>query len=67
LIVSIAAALALMDIPELDAEQVVRRSMKIAGDMCIYTNNNLTFFQIDAATTDESKTDNSKAPQPTDL
>jgi ATP-dependent HslUV protease, peptidase subunit HslV len=34
--------MALMDIEELDAEVVARKSMKIAGDMCVYTNNNLT-------------------------
>jgi ATP-dependent HslUV protease subunit HslV len=36
------AALALFENTDFDAEQIVRKSMKIAGDLCIYTNNNLT-------------------------
>lgn len=42
-----AAALALIDQPGLDAEAVVRKSMKIAGDMDIYTNHNLIVEKID--------------------
>jgi hypothetical protein len=38
----VAAAMALMDIEGVDAETVARKSMKIAGDMCVYTNHNLT-------------------------
>lgn len=53
----IAAALALIDIPDIDAELVVRKSMKIAGDMCIYTNNNLTLLKIDAAPEGETPPD----------
>lgn len=37
-----AAAKALMDNTELPAEEIVKRSMKIAADICIYTNQNLT-------------------------
>ena len=37
-----AAARALLDGSELDAEEIVRRSLNIAGDICIYTNHNLT-------------------------
>jgi ATP-dependent HslUV protease subunit HslV len=33
-----AAAKALQDIPELSAEEVARRSMEIASDMCVFTN-----------------------------
>jgi hypothetical protein len=40
--VSAAAALALMDQPHLSAEDVVRKAMKIAGDICVYTNHNVT-------------------------
>ena len=36
---ALAAARALMD-TELDAEQVARKAMTIAADMCIYTNHN---------------------------
>ena len=38
---ALAAALALMDSKELDAEQIVRKAMKIAGDICVYTNHNV--------------------------
>jgi len=36
------AARALVDHTELSAEQVVRESLKIAGELCIYTNMNHT-------------------------
>lgn len=38
---ALASALALIDQPEMTAEQIVRKSMKIAGDICVYTNHNL--------------------------
>ena len=37
-----AAAKALLENTELSAEEIVKRSMKIAADICIYTNQNLT-------------------------
>jgi ATP-dependent HslUV protease subunit HslV len=37
-----AAARALLENSSLDAEQVVRKSLMIAGDLCIYTNQNVT-------------------------
>jgi ATP-dependent HslUV protease subunit HslV len=33
-----AAAKALLDNTELDAEEIVKRALAIAGDLCIYTN-----------------------------
>ena len=42
-----AAARALQDIPELSAEEVARKSMEIASDMCVYTNKNFLFEVID--------------------
>jgi ATP-dependent HslUV protease, peptidase subunit HslV len=39
---ALAAARALIDMPGLDAEQVARKAMKIAADICVYTNTNLT-------------------------
>ena len=36
-----AAARALMGHTELSAEQIVRESLRIAGDICIYTNNDI--------------------------
>jgi ATP-dependent HslUV protease subunit HslV len=38
---AISAAKALIDMP-LTAEEIVKRSMKIAADICVYTNHNLT-------------------------
>jgi len=44
---ALAAARALMDIPTLSAEEISRRSMDIAADICIYTNRNYTIEMID--------------------
>lgn len=38
---ALSAARALMTVPDLTAEEIARRSMKIAADICIYTNENL--------------------------
>jgi ATP-dependent HslUV protease, peptidase subunit HslV len=38
---ALAAARALMDVPDISAEQVARRAMKIAADICVYTNYNV--------------------------
>ncbi len=38
---ALAAARALIDM-ELDAEEIARKAMKIASDICVYTNENLT-------------------------
>jgi ATP-dependent HslUV protease subunit HslV len=38
---ALAAARALVSIDNLSAEEVVRKSMKIAADLCVYTNGNL--------------------------
>jgi ATP-dependent HslUV protease, peptidase subunit HslV len=43
---ALAAARALADQP-LDAEEIVRRGMKIAGEICVYTNSNLVIESID--------------------
>ncbi len=39
---ALSAARALIDIKDLSAEDIIKKSMKIAGDICVYTNNNLT-------------------------
>ncbi len=41
-----AAALALVENSDLDAEAICRASLKIAGDICIYTNNSITLEKI---------------------
>jgi len=38
---ALAAARALMEVPDLSAEDVARRAMKIASDICVYTNKNV--------------------------
>ncbi len=42
-----AAALALCRHSQLGAEEIVRESLRIAGDICIYTNNNLTVESLE--------------------
>ena len=43
---ALAAARALIDRDDLDAEAIARSAMAIAADICIYTNNNLTLETI---------------------
>ncbi|KAL7557845.1 hypothetical protein ACA910_019893 [Epithemia clementina (nom. ined.)] len=45
---AIAAARALLDIPELSAEDVARKAMNIAADMCVYTNHNFRCEALDS-------------------
>lgn len=42
------AARALLDNTKLSAEEIVRKSLNIAGDICIYTNHNLTIEELDS-------------------
>jgi len=44
---ALAAARALQDIDGLDAEQIARKAMGIAGDMCVFTNHNLVVETVD--------------------
>ena len=39
---ALAAARALIDRDDMDAETIARRAMAIAGDICVYTNDNIT-------------------------
>ena len=41
------AARALLDNTELDARQIVEKGLHIAGDICIYTNHNLTVEELE--------------------
>ncbi len=45
---ALAAARALIDRSDLDAEAIVRRSLQIAAEICVYTNGNLTIEALDA-------------------
>jgi ATP-dependent HslUV protease subunit HslV len=40
------AALALMENTELDARSIVEKALKIAGDICIYTNHNVSIEEL---------------------
>ena len=42
---ALAAARALADATQLDAVEIVKRAMGIAGDICIYTNTNITVLE----------------------
>lgn len=44
---ALSAARALMDVPNISAEEVARKAMKIAGDICVYTNHNTVLEHID--------------------
>lgn len=44
---ALAAARALMDVADFDAETIARKSMKIAADICVYTNENLTVESLE--------------------
>jgi ATP-dependent HslUV protease subunit HslV len=44
---ALAAARALREHSDLSAPDVVRRSLEIAGDICIYTNRNITVLELD--------------------
>tara|TARA_B100001123_G_C14813577_1_gene829354 strand:- start:82 stop:654 length:573 start_codon:yes stop_codon:yes gene_type:complete len=44
---ALAAARALIDRDDLSAREVVEKAMKIAGDICVYTNHNLTIEELD--------------------
>ncbi|MFT7086945.1 MAG: ATP-dependent HslUV protease subunit HslV [Rickettsiales bacterium] len=43
---ALSAARALIDIPDLSAEDIIKKSMKVAGDLCIYTNHNITIESL---------------------
>ena len=43
---ALAAARALMAVPDLSSEEIARRAMKIAADICVYTNGNIIIESI---------------------
>jgi ATP-dependent HslUV protease subunit HslV len=45
---ALAAARALLANTELSAREIAEKSMKIAGDICIYTNDNITIEELEA-------------------
>jgi len=47
---ALAAARALIDVEGIDAEEIARRAMAIAADICVYTNTNLTVESLASST-----------------
>ena len=45
---ALAAARAMMDRDDMDAEAIARKALRIASEICVYTNNNLTVEVLDA-------------------
>lgn len=45
---ALSAARALVDVEGMDAEMIARKSLKIAGDICIYTNHNIIVESLGA-------------------
>ena len=43
---ALAAARALVDMDDLDAEEVAKKAMAIAADICVYTNSSLVLEKI---------------------
>lgn len=60
---AIAAARALIDLPNMDAETIALKAMKIAADSCIYTNHNFTMERIETLSQITSEVD-SESPVP---
>ncbi|MGF1476426.1 MAG: ATP-dependent protease subunit HslV [Geminicoccaceae bacterium] len=46
---ALAAARGLMEVPDLDAETIARRAMKIASDICVFTNDNIIVELLEAS------------------
>ena len=43
---ALSAARALIDVKDIDAEELARKSMKIAADICVYTNENVVIESL---------------------
>lgn len=56
-LVCAAAARALIDQPHLDAEEIGRKAMEIAADICVYTNHNFVVEVLDEQPAATEKTD----------
>jgi len=53
---ALAAARALLPLPEFSARQVVERAMAIAAEICVFTNGTLTVLELPAPAADASVT-----------
>lgn len=43
---ALSAARALVDVGNMDAKKIIQKSMKIASDLCVYTNNNVIIEEL---------------------
>lgn len=50
---TLAAAQALLDVPGMDAEQIARKAMKIAADLCVFTNHTHMVEVLDGIAKDD--------------
>ena len=51
----IAAATALLDVPNMDAEQIAKKAMNIAADLCVYTNHTHMIEVLESVVKDKIK------------
>eukprot|EP00511_Aplanochytrium_stocchinoi_P000781 CAMPEP_0204830452 /NCGR_PEP_ID=MMETSP1346-20131115/8628_1 /ASSEMBLY_ACC=CAM_ASM_000771 /TAXON_ID=215587 /ORGANISM="Aplanochytrium stocchinoi, Strain GSBS06" /LENGTH=246 /DNA_ID=CAMNT_0051960701 /DNA_START=320 /DNA_END=1060 /DNA_ORIENTATION=- len=58
---ALAAARALLDVPDYDAEMICKKSMDVAAELCVYTNNNYTTEIIEIQKSDEGDKNKSKS------
>jgi ATP-dependent HslUV protease, peptidase subunit HslV len=58
---ALSAARALYDL-DMDAEEIARRAMKIAGEICVYTNDNIVIETMDVDVADTADTADTATP-----
>jgi len=58
---ALSAARALYDL-DMDAEEIARRAMKIAGEICVYTNDNVVLETMDVDMADAADTADTATP-----
>lgn len=52
---ALACARGLASVPNLDAEEIAKKSMEVAADLCVYTNKNFTTEVIDYSSSAETQ------------
>ena len=55
---ALAAARALIDRDDMDAEAIAKRSLEIAAEICVYTNDNFIVETLEASDTEDSNSSN---------
>lgn len=54
----LAAARALLDSPDLSAEDIARKAMNVAADMCVYTNDKFIVEKLESNSTKDETEEN---------